>query len=242
MAGVWSDATYPANNPIEDRLVVGTRAGWQVFGVLDGHGGHQVAERACTELPLHLTNALAAVDAKARDQNLRPDQQLVKDLQTTAIENTFVEFDKEFAKGMRPAYTSGFGKVASVGSCVLFTCVREGTLASGDASRPIIVVNLGDCRAVMGSRQPESIFNLFSWSGTMKNEYTPTALTKEHNARVPEEAQLLRERHPNENDIVICKSERACYVKGRLQLTRALGDLYLKHSDFNAAKGLHRNK
>lgn len=40
---------------------------------------------------------------------------------------------------------------------------------------------------------------------------------------------------PNENDIVVCKrdNETSCYVKGRLQPTRSLGDLRLKHSEFN---------
>ena len=38
-----------------------------------------------------------------------------------------------------------------------------------------------------------------------------------------------------EKDIVICKrgGEGACYVKGNLMPSRALGDLRLKHEEFN---------
>jgi serine/threonine protein phosphatase PrpC len=61
-----------------------------------------------------------------------------------------------------------------------------------------------------------------------------TALSEDHNARMPREAARLRAAHPGESDIVRCSSPGACYVKGRLQPTRALGDAYLKHSEFNA--------
>ena len=38
-----------------------------------------------------------------------------------------------------------------------------------------------------------------------------------------------------ENDIVVCKRvNTACYVKGKLQPTRAFGDLRLKHDEYNS--------
>lgn len=60
-------------------------------------------------------------------------------------------------------------------------------------------------------------------------------LSLDHNAREPRERQRLGREHPGEADIVVCKpgNPSACYVKGRLQPTRALGDAYLKVSEFN---------
>lgn len=67
-------------------------------------------------------------------------------------------------------------------------------------------------------------------------------LSDDHNAREPREVAKLRAAHPWERDIVTCSSPSACYVKGRLQPTRAIGDAYLKHSEFNGpapSKFLH---
>ena len=57
---------------------------------------------------------------------------------------------------------------------------------------------------------------------------------------MPLEQIYLKLLHPNEENIIVCKNPHACYVKGRLQLTRALGDLYLKYSSFNAPFGSPR--
>jgi pyruvate dehydrogenase phosphatase len=56
-------------------------------------------------------------------------------------------------------------------------------------------------------------------------------LNNEHNARVAVEAERLGREHPNEANVVKCKpdNEHACYVKGRLQPTRSLGDAELKY-------------
>jgi hypothetical protein len=40
-------------------------------------------------------------------------------------------------------------------------------------------------------------------------------LSRDHNARMPEEQAALRAAHPNESNIVTCKTPEACYVKGR---------------------------
>lgn len=61
------------------------------------------------------------------------------------------------------------------------------------------------------------------------------ALTRDHNAREPEEQERLAKEHPGEPDIVRCRPNNpdACYVKGFLQPTRALGDLSMKRAEFN---------
>jgi hypothetical protein len=57
------------------------------------------------------------------------------------------------------------------------------------------------------------------------------------------EQLYLQQQHPTENisQLVYCKGPQACYVKGRLQLTRSLGDAYLKHSDFNGVPKGHKS-
>lgn len=61
-------------------------------------------------------------------------------------------------------------------------------------------------------------------------------LSSDHNAKFPGEQMSLRKMHPNEPDIVICKNPTSCYVKGRLQPTRAFGDFHLKYSEFKLHK------
>jgi pyruvate dehydrogenase phosphatase len=71
--------------------------------------------------------------------------------------------------------------------------------------------------------------------------FSSTRITRDHNAREPAELLLLQQNHPNEPNIVVCKNPHACYVKGRLQLTRSLGDAYLKHAEFNGSPDKHRS-
>ena len=65
-------------------------------------------------------------------------------------------------------------------------------------------------------------------------------MSKTFNANKTYEQKRLTELFPKERDVVYCKrpgtaTEKpgGCYVKGRLQPSRALGDLSLKHDEFN---------
>ena len=60
-------------------------------------------------------------------------------------------------------------------------------------------------------------------------------VSKTFNANKESEKARLRKEHPSESDVVVCKrgDSKACYVKGSLMPTRALGDLRLKHAEFN---------
>lgn len=139
------------------------------------------------------------------------------------ITNAFTAVEKAYIEKIRPAYDLGFGSVASVGSCVIVAAQKDSTL---------IVGNCGDCRAVIGSKS-----NL-----TSESKFISTRVTNDHNARIALEEEKLRKEHPDEDNIIVCKNPHACYVKGRLQLTRALGDLYLKSTEFNAPKDSHRSR
>lgn len=65
-----------------------------------------------------------------------------------------------------------------------------------------------------------------------------TELNRELNANNPEEQQRLKALFPNEEDVVICKKDnnQSCYIKGRLQPTRSIGDFRLKYAEFNNPK------
>lgn len=63
-----------------------------------------------------------------------------------------------------------------------------------------------------------------------ENVYEAIPMSLDHNAREEREHARLRKAHPGEDeDIVLCyHGGHACYVKGRLQPSRAFGDIHLK--------------
>lgn len=144
----------------------------------------------------------------------------VKETDKSAIDallsKSFNEMEHEIIEVIRPSFKMGFGNVAKVGSCVLLALHRKNHL---------IIANCGDCRAVLGTSPDHA-----------------TIINRDHNCRVPLEQTLLQSKHPNESDLVVCKSARACYVKGRLQLTRSLGDAYLKYAEFNGTPDRTRGR
>mmetsp|Transcript_18242 Transcript_18242/g.18309 ORF Transcript_18242/g.18309 Transcript_18242/m.18309 type:complete len:363 (-) Transcript_18242:27-1115(-) len=137
------------------------------------------------------------------------------------ILTTFQGIEKKYIDLIRPAYKLGHGSVASVGSCVVMALIKE---------KELYIASCGDCRAVIAIKDE-----------TDSSQLLAHRITQDHNAREKGEAIILRALHPNEPDVVICKSKTACYVKGRLQLTCALGDLYLKYAEFNPPAGSHRS-
>ncbi|KAI5054747.1 hypothetical protein GOP47_0029892 [Adiantum capillus-veneris] len=102
-------------------------------------------------------------------------------------------------------------QIATVGSCCLVGVICEGT---------VYIANAGDSRAVLGS--------IFRATG----EITPVQLTTEHNAAVEAVRQELRALHPDDSRIVMQK-HGVWRVKGIIQVSRAIGDVYLKKQEFN---------
>jgi pyruvate dehydrogenase phosphatase len=135
--------------------------------------------------------------------------------------------EHEIIGKVRPAFNLGFGEVAKVGSCVL--------LALRKADR-LVVANCGDCRAILGTAVPSTPSSIGA-----TERYTSTRITRDHNARVALEQLRLEQDHVGEEGLYRCKNPHACYVKGRLQLTRSLGDEYLKSVEFNGSKDKHRS-
>jgi len=224
-ASSFSSAWYPANHPVEDRFAHDEAGGgWRLFSVHDGHGGFQVAEFSHKAL-------IPAVRKQYESQKTYvsyfTDRQREKRLDSmesikAILQNAFAEVERSYFKKVSDAFPLGFGELAKVGSCVLLAMHKGNQL---------YLANCGDCRAVLGT----------SGLGDASKKHFATRLTHDHNSRVPLEALRLVRAHPGEPDIIVCKSDHACYVKGRLQLTRALGDGYLKYAELNAPPNQHRS-
>ncbi|XP_075503610.1 putative protein phosphatase 2C 60 [Primulina tabacum] len=102
-------------------------------------------------------------------------------------------------------------QIAAVGSCCLVGIICSGTL---------YVANLGDSRAVLG--------RLVKSTG----EVLAVQLSAEHNASIDSVRQELKYQHPEDSQIVVLK-HNVWRVKGLIQITRSIGDVYLKNAEFN---------
>ncbi|KAK4765716.1 hypothetical protein SAY86_026806 [Trapa natans] len=104
-------------------------------------------------------------------------------------------------------------QIAAVGSCCLIGVICNGTL---------YVANLGDSRAVLG--------RLVGATG----EVAAVQLSTEHNASIESVRQELCSMHPDDSQIVVLK-HNVWRVKGIIQISRSIGDVYLKKAEFNRA-------
>eukprot|EP00268_Persea_americana_P024239 TRINITY_DN2368_c0_g1_i6.p1 TRINITY_DN2368_c0_g1~~TRINITY_DN2368_c0_g1_i6.p1 ORF type:complete len:398 (+),score=64.68 TRINITY_DN2368_c0_g1_i6:345-1538(+) len=102
-------------------------------------------------------------------------------------------------------------QIAAVGSCCLVGVICSGTL---------YIANLGDSRAVLG--------RLVKATG----EVLSVQLSAEHNASIESVRQELYSMHPDDSHIVMLK-HNVWRVKGLIQISRSIGDVYLKKAEFN---------
>ncbi|XVE75721.1 hypothetical protein DITRI_Ditri12bG0115300 [Diplodiscus trichospermus] len=100
--------------------------------------------------------------------------------------------------------------IAAIGSCCLVGVIWRGTL---------YVANLGDSRAVIGYL-------------SRSNKIVAEQLTREHNASMEEVRQELRSLHPDDSHIVVMK-HGVWRIKGIIQVSRSIGDAYLKRPEFS---------
>ncbi|KAL7097996.1 hypothetical protein ACP275_10G177900 [Erythranthe tilingii] len=124
------------------------------------------------------------------------------------LRSAFSETENEFIALIRKQFWL-MPAVAAIGSCVLV-----GVLWGND----LYLANLGDCRAVIG--------------GLMEGQiWRERAMTVDHNARSSDIRKELQEAHPDVPDVVLKRG--VWRVKGNLQVTRAIGDAYLKFPEFS---------
>jgi pyruvate dehydrogenase phosphatase len=121
----------------------------------------------------------------------------------------------------RKGYDLGFANLARVGSCCLCSVV---------INNKVYVANIGDSRGVMIQKD-----------GGLANGFGFTKLNAMQNCNSKKVQKELREKFPDEPDIIVNRSGQpgANYVKNRLMPTRSFGDLLLKYPEFNNPKNLH---
>ncbi|KAA3474512.1 putative protein phosphatase 2C 46 [Gossypium australe] len=102
-------------------------------------------------------------------------------------------------------------QIAAVGSCCLVGVVCNGTL---------YIANVGDSRAVLG--------RLVKANG----EVLAIQLSSEHNVAIESVRQEMHSLHPDDSHIVVLK-HNVWRVKGLIQISRSIGDVYLKKAEFN---------
>ncbi|OMO83429.1 phosphatase 2C (PP2C)-like protein [Corchorus olitorius] len=102
-------------------------------------------------------------------------------------------------------------QIAAVGSCCLVGVVCNGIL---------YIANLGDSRAVLG--------RLVKATG----EILATQLSAEHNVAIESVRQEMHSFHPDDPHIVVLK-HNVWRVKGLIQISRSIGDVYLKKAEYN---------
>ncbi|XP_055826075.1 probable protein phosphatase 2C 60 isoform X2 [Solanum dulcamara] len=102
-------------------------------------------------------------------------------------------------------------QMAAVGSCCLVVVICNGIL---------YVANLGDSRAVLGRHVRAT------------GEVLAIQLSAEHNACFESVRQELHSMHPDDPQIVVLK-HNVWRVKGLIQISRSIGDIYLKKPEYN---------
>jgi len=135
--------------------------------------------------------------------------------ETASLKQTFRLLEEGWTSEARKLMLVKDFKVAREGACGIMAYVTE---------EKVVVGNVGDSRAVLyrEARKP-------------RNTLEPLQLTREHNAADPRERIQLIRAKPNDPEAVSYNSHSgAWYVKDTLQVTRAIGDLFLKLAEFHA--------
>lgn len=132
-------------------------------------------------------------------------------LSTDVIKKAFNATEEEFTQLVKRSFPVR-PQIASVGSCCLFGAISDGVL---------YVANLGDSRAVLG--------RTVSQGG--KNKVVPVRLSKDHNVACEEVRKEVNALHPDDAAVVI--SYRGVWrIMGIIQVSRSIGDVYLKKPEF----------
>ncbi|OVA13594.1 Protein phosphatase 2C (PP2C)-like domain [Macleaya cordata] len=126
------------------------------------------------------------------------------------IRRAFLETEEGFTSLVSKLWNTR-PNLATVGSCCLVGVVCPQTL---------YIANLGDSRVVMGKKVGNT------------GGIAAIQLSSEHNANMAEVRQELKDLHPDDPQIVVLK--HGCWrVKGIIQVSRSIGDVYMKHAQYN---------
>ncbi|EPS67232.1 hypothetical protein M569_07544 [Genlisea aurea] len=128
------------------------------------------------------------------------------------MRRAFLETEGQFLSAVRKGWDSR-PEMGAVGTCCLVGVICGGS---------IYVANAGDSRAVLGTR-------CCTDGG---GRVVAIQLSEEHNANLEDVRNQLRSLHPDDSGIVVLK-HHVWRVKGIIQVSRSIGDAYLKKPEFN---------
>ncbi|XP_028764183.1 probable protein phosphatase 2C 78 [Neltuma alba] len=129
-------------------------------------------------------------------------------LSEDVIKKSFNETEEEFLKFVKQSLTTR-PQVASVGSCCLVGVISNNVL---------YVANLGDSRAVLGRKVNCSV--------------VAERLSTDHNVAVEEIRKEVMALHPDDAHVVVY-TQGVWRIKGIIQVSRSIGDAFLKKPEFN---------
>uniref|UniRef100_A0A2N9J0D6 protein-serine/threonine phosphatase n=1 Tax=Fagus sylvatica TaxID=28930 RepID=A0A2N9J0D6_FAGSY len=133
-----------------------------------------------------------------------------QDISENVIKKAFSATEESFLSLVKKQWLSK-PQIASAGSCCLVGIICSGLLH---------IANVGDSRVVLGRAERAT------------REVTAIQLSTEHNASMESVREELRSMHPHDSQIVLLK-HKVWRVKGLIQVSRSIGDAYLKKAEFN---------
>ncbi|KAK4487606.1 hypothetical protein RD792_005744 [Penstemon davidsonii] len=238
--GEFSMAVIQANSILEDcsQLESGPMSSVEsgpqgtFVGIYDGHAGPEASRfignrlfeniksmclplvycpiniiffRKCVCLLMHMFTHLTAI----HDAEFTSDNQ---EMSADVIKNAYLATEEEFLCMVRKQWEIK-PHIASVGSCCLVGVICSGLL---------YIANAGDSRVVLGRLDKA------------EKEVKAVQLSTEHNASLESVREELHSLHPDDPQIVVLK-HKVWRVKGIIQVSRSIGDAYLKKSELNRA-------
>ncbi|KAL3838341.1 hypothetical protein ACJIZ3_022932 [Penstemon smallii] len=208
--GEFSMAVIQANNILEDQSQLESGPMSSIDSGPQGtfvgiYDGH-----AGPEASRFINNRLFEnIKTAIRDAEFTSD---IQEMSADVIKNAYLATEEEFLSMVKKQWEIK-PQIASVGSCCLVGVICSGLL---------YIANAGDSRVVLG-RLDKS-----------EKEVKAIQLSAEHNATFESVRDELRSLHPDDPQIVVLK-HKVWRVKGIIQVSRSIGDAYLKKTEFNRA-------
>ena len=199
-----------SNSPVEDKYILEQLLiDSQPIYFLAIFDGHGGAELS-TYASTHVVSFFTSF------YSIQPDCSSFEDKIITSLKESLYKIETTYYDQSLTQFHQGNTKVSSIGTCALISIITK---------HKIFIANIGDSKS--------KIYSLHN------NQYSITKGNVVHNARKRTEQTRLVNEYPNEPDIYMCVNRKACYVKGRLQTTRSLGDFHLKHKEFISERSLY---
>eukprot|EP00002_Diphylleia_rotans_P015714 TRINITY_DN3046_c0_g2_i7.p1 TRINITY_DN3046_c0_g2~~TRINITY_DN3046_c0_g2_i7.p1 ORF type:complete len:313 (+),score=57.00 TRINITY_DN3046_c0_g2_i7:54-992(+) len=192
-------ACVAANDPCEDRFFIDPKE--CLYGVMDGHGGAEIAECCTTMLAKHIRTSLT-------DSGHTSEEAI-----NNALHDGFMKTDREVLDTY--VMQDPHGKMAFIGSCATVSYIHGNT---------IYLANAGDSRAILGYASDGK--PMCKWLSNDHNASNESEQQKVIERSGDENAIRL-----SPLNMMLGSTAAPKRVAGILLVTRAIGDAYLKQSE-----------